>query len=308
MATKTQTKTNSNSEESLSPISAANTVFITQRKPDTILPGFEELDFAVLPNCVSSLVIPFVGNRYQIGLEKGSKEYKYFEEKLNIVFDSPEGQEFLDNYEITLDHEMTVLPNTPKGEFDLHLLKYHKGFGIIKMDEVQIGPVDSYLFELKDEKREQDKKYTQLRVRNEAVAALEDLNTSSKARLRLIAEYLFEPTSGISTDIIAYNRLSDYILENKDNAARFLRALKEDSDLIDTTVTVKQALSRNIIRMVNRNYINVATQNVLGRNFEEVVEFLNAPENRLELGTGKETDEPYSIKMQLKNLNPTAYM
>ena len=60
--------------------------------------------------------------------------------------------------------------------------------------------------------------------------------------------------------------------------------------------------------MVNRNYINVATQNVLGRNFEEVVEFLNAPENRLELGTGKESDEPYSIKMQLKNLNPTAYM
>jgi hypothetical protein len=47
MATKTQTKTNT--EESLSPISAANTVFITQRKPDTILPGFEELDFAVLP-------------------------------------------------------------------------------------------------------------------------------------------------------------------------------------------------------------------------------------------------------------------
>lgn len=307
MAAKTTVKDTQITDSVTTGIGNGTTVFITQRKSDSVLPGFEDLDFSVLPNCVSSLVIPFVGNRYQIGLEKGSKEYKYFEEKLNVIFDSPEGQEFLDNYEIVLDHELTILQNTPKGEFDLHLLKYHKGFGVVKMDENVVGPVDSYVFELKDEKREQDKKYTQLRVKNEAVAALEDLNTSSKARLRLIAEYLSEPTSGISTDIIAYNRLSDFILENKDNAARFLRALKEDSDLIDTTVTVKQALSRNIIRMVNRNYINVATQNVLGRNFEEVVEFLNAPENRLELGNGKETDEPYSIKMQLRNLNPTAY-
>jgi hypothetical protein len=305
MSTTNSTKTKQKTEGTDLGGNLGQTLFITQRKNENPLPGWEELDYSVFPSCQSSLVIPFVNNRYQIGLEKGTKEYDYFERILNVQFDSPEGQQFLDNYEITLDHETTVIQNSPKGEFDLHLLKYHNGFGIIKMqdDPFDNSPTDPYLFELKDEKREQDKKYTQLRVKNEAIAALEKLNVSSKEMLTLTAEYLFEPTAGISTDIIAYNRLSDYILASDQNAARFLRAIKEDPKNVDTNVIVKRAMSRNIIRMVNRNYINVATQNVLGRNFEEVVEFLNAPENIIELGTGDPKDEPYSIKYQLKNAN-----
>ena len=280
---------------------ANNIILITQRKPENPLPGFEELDYLVFPACNSNLIIPYVGGKYQLGFEYNSPEAKSWEKLLGVKFDTPEGQAFLDNYTIDLNHDSTIITQTPKGRFDLHLIKVHNGFGVIKLDDAEVGPSDPYIFELKDVEKEQDKHYTKVRVKNEAIAELEKLDQSSKQKLILIAKYIFEINSGINTDVIAYNRLDAYISQSDQNAAYFLRALKVDSNYMDTVVTTKEAMSRNIIRLSGKHYINYATGNILGKTFEEVVEHLNDPTNIQELGTGLKGDDPTSIKMQLKN-------
>lgn len=275
---------------------------IKQLKPQNQITGFEGLDFSVFPDCESRIAIPFVHGKFDIGLDgkENEEKRKYFEKAFGVTFDSPDGEAFLNDHEIPIDHNLTILPKNPTNEFNLHLLKYHKGFGIVKMDEAHSGPIDSWIFELADDDKDREKRITQKQILFEAGANLNKMYEEDRARLLLVANYLLDTYNGAETESVAYDRMSEFI-ENYKNAALFIKTCKQDTDILDTHVTIKRAIALNIIRMVDGRYINVGTKNVLGKNFDEIVEFCLNPANQDEYGTGKTTDPSYTIKSLLKS-------
>ncbi len=270
---------------------------IKQKAQDNPRTGFENLGFTVHPDCSSTLAIPFVGGKYVLNLTPEKQEY--FENNLGVKFDSPEGIKFLDNFSIEIDHTDCIIGDTPIDQFKKHLLTTSNGFGLVKTGEVT-GPVDTTIFEFFDEEENTNKRVSKKQLLNEAIASLQDLWTNKRSQITLFAQYLLEINSGITNEIIAYDKLTDYITQEA-NASRFLRALKEDVEHIDLVVTIKQAVAVAVIRSVNGKYQNPVTNTGYGRTIEEVVSFFSNPANQDELGTGAANDEAYTIKAQLRN-------
>jgi len=281
-------------------------IVIKQRVAHNNPKGFEEIGFAIFPDCSSEVQIPFVNNKYVLGFDGETEKQQYFEGLLGVKFDTPEGLEFLDNYRITFNHEINILGSSPKNEFDIHLIKANKGFGLIKMTDEDEGPVDNTIFQIFDEKKEMDSKITKKAIIYEAISEIQKLWDGNRIKLVLVAKYLFEINAGVTSEQIAYDKLTDYVQVDKtirsaENAQRVLKALKVDSDYMDAVVDTKTAMAKNIIRLVDGWYVNHATQTKLGRNLEDTVIFLNNPNNQDEFGTGGVSDSPHTIKTQLKN-------
>ena len=273
---------------------------IRQKKQENPIPGYENLGFTVHPDCQSGLAIPFIKGEYQLKMTPEQKEY--YEGILGLQFDSVDGQRFLDNFMLNIEHGEHILGNSPIDEFSKHLLVAHKGFGIVKTSDDETGPVDTTIFEFFDEEKNLTVRVNKKQAVNEAVATMQNLWDTKRSKLVLLAQYLLEVNSGVTNEITAYDRISDYI-QNVDNAVRFLRASNEDIEHIDLVVTVKQAVNFAVIRSVNGKFQNAVTQTPYGRTIDEVVSFFSNPANQDELGTGTGNDEPYTIKHQLKNSN-----
>jgi hypothetical protein len=90
-------------------------------------------------------------------------------------------------------------------------------------------------------------------------------------------------------------------MESISNAENFLKVIRLDPEYVDSVITVKAAIARNIIRLTpDKWYVNYINQTKLGRNIDEIVKFLTNPQNQDQMGTDKDTDSAYSIKRQLK--------
>ena len=96
-------------------------------------------------------------------------------------------------------------------------------------------------------------------------------------------------------------KLQDYIEKSTVNVDVFLDVLKLDYDFIETSIFVKEAVSRNIIQVGNDNtYFNKITEHKLGKTVTEVIKFYNDPRNLDLLGIGGESDSPTSLRKLLK--------
>lgn len=99
-------------------------MLMQQKKPDldSNLMGLEKAGLSVYPNCKTTLEIPMLNNQFNLSF-KDKKQQQEFEGFFGVKFDSPEGQEFLENYEVVINHDVTAYDvRNIKDAFDLHIL------------------------------------------------------------------------------------------------------------------------------------------------------------------------------------------
>lgn len=269
--------------------------------------GLEKEGFSVFPGVKSVLQIPLVNNKFNIGLDGTSKEVKElkktFENYFGVQFDTPEGQEFLSNYEIVIDHDITAYDkNNIKDIFDLHVLKVNGGMGLVasSQEDIENVAINTFKFLLVDESHEVSERVKDKQLRAKAITKLSELYESNTDRIVLLAKYMFNITSGIATKDVAFDKLDEYINKGTNAAKTFLEVCQKDPKYLYTVVKVKEAIFRNIIRYNEGKFYLHATNTPLGRNEEEVIKFCLNPANSDIVGSGMDDDSPTSISAQLK--------
>lgn len=274
------------------------TTLIKQRNPNPgeSLMGLEKLDYVLFPECDTSLEIPQIRGKFNLGLTEDQQ--KTFEDYFGVKFETDEGKKWLSEYVINLRHDVNPRDhNKMEHLFDLAVLKANGGMGIVQFNDNE-DEIGRFPFVATDQEKELDQKVNKKQLRNRGIEALENLSTN-KTNLVKITKYIFD-TGNTDLDFnLAYDKLDDYI--NGGQSAKFLAVLKLDPDYIDTVVTVKDAMGHGIIRLsADQWYVNYSNGTKLGRNLEEIIKYLNNPQNQDQLGTGSKDDTPYSIKRQLK--------
>jgi len=275
--------------------------------PDDKLMGLEKNGLMVFPNCQSHFEIPMIQGVPYIGQNK--EEYKEaikrFEEYFNQDFSSKEGIEWLKNYVVVIDHDLNGYnPMNVEDQFILHILKVHKGFGIVAINSVELdeAPISTFQFILSDDNKDLEARVNKKEIKLSAFTKLSDLWNSNTGRLITLAKYLFSANSGIGQNKqLAFDKLEDFISKSTENANIFLRATQQDPEYVETVVDIKDAIYRGIVRKENDGQYKLhANGTSLGRTEDEVIHFLMKSENKDLLGYGLEDDQPYSIKSQLK--------
>lgn len=268
--------------------------------------GLSDSGFSVFPGCMTSIEIPMVQGKFNLGLEDKKLREK-FEKHFEVKFDSPEGIEFLSNYTIHISHDVQAFDprNNVEHEFQLHVLKANKGFGLVSFsdDDNSDNVVNTYKFVVTDDTQELQTRVTRKEVKMAATSELSNLYNSNTSRLVLIAKFLFPASSAIGNNkALAFDKLDDFIAENNKNCQKFLDVLKLDPEYLDTVVKVKMAIHTGIIRPGQDGVFTLfANGTKLGRNEEEVIQFCLLPSNKDIVGYGTKDDFPYSITAQLKD-------
>lgn len=274
--------------------------------PDVELMGLQKEGMSVFPGCSTSMQIPFINGRFNLGLEgtDNKKLKEKFENHFGVKFDSKEGEEWLGKYEIKIDHDITAYDQRNLDcLFDLQVLKSNGGMGIVATSDVAIeeSPMNNFKFILVDENAELEDTVKKRAQKFTAITELNTLNNSNTNRMLMIAKYIFDIGSGVgSNKNVAFNKLADYIEKNVKQAEQFLNVMKIDPEYLLTVVKIKEAIYRNIIRYTNGQYVLYATMTPLGRNEEEVIKFCSNPNNKDIVGYGLKDDLPTSISAQLK--------
>jgi len=271
------------------------------------LMGLQNIGLNVFPGVKSAFQIPMINGKYNIGLDGNTKEVKElkkkFETHFGVVFDSPEGQEWLGSYEINIDHDVTAYdPQNVEDLFDLHLLRVNNGMGIVasSQEEIDNAAVNTFKFKLTDEYAEVEERVDKKLTRNAAIRKLEELYDTNSDKLLLLAKYLFDIGTGVSSNKkTAYDKIDDYINQSTANAQDFLKASNLEQKYLSVVTKVKEAIYRQIIRFHQGQYILYATQAPLGRTEEEVINYCLNPTNIDVVGYGMDDDLPTSISAQL---------
>lgn len=284
--------------------------FIKQRNPNPgeQIMGLENFNFVLFPDSETTIEIPYINNRFKLGSSTDPKHkfglapkvQEEFENFFGVKFDSEEGQKFLEDWRIKISHLSTPIDmKDMEHKFNYTILTANDGLGL-----VNIGQKDDtkyFPFVLVDEEQELEQKVSRKVTRNEALSVLREMQLKNKSRLIKIAKYLFNLNLELN-EMQAYDKLDSYIMENYANGEQFLKVVNLDEEWIDTMVVVKDAMTLQIIRRSEDGvYVNFANNCKLGRTLEEVVRYLNNPENQDQLGTGGKNDQPYSIRYQIKN-------
>lgn len=167
--------------------------------------------------------------------------------------------------------------------------------------------MQGYKFVVYDEEQEAENKATLYEKYDEAIIKLGKLRKRKK-KLLAVAKYILPSTTGIQSNVSkAYTLLRDWIDGKFDNTSRreaidaLIRTILMDEAELYVTVDFKEAYKRNIIRTDTEGYfINAASGTRLGKNQAEAITYLMNPKNQDELGMGKTSDKPYSIRYQLE--------
>lgn len=273
---------------------------------DQNLMGLEAYGYSVFPGCSTGFEIPMVNGKYNIGLldKKDQDKRKRFEGFFGVEFDSERGRDFLSKYEVQIKHDVESFnENSIKDEFDLHVLRFNNGMGIVAVDEnvYEEVPVNNFKFKLTDENKDIENKVTKKMITTEAVTKLGELFKSTSNRIVLIAKYIYPAGSGIANKNLAFQKIDEFITKNTNNAARFLDIVTLEPEYLDTVVKVKDAIFRGIIRLGNDGRYQLAmTGTILGRSEEEVITYCLNPANQDIVGIGTKDDKPSSLTSQLK--------
>lgn len=285
--------------------------YIKQREPNPKedIMGLQNHGYVLYPDAQTELEIPYVNNRFKLGNSKETKwgltkaQQEEFEQYFGVEFDSQSGKEFLDSWKITISHlSNPVDSDNMIHKFNQVILRGNDGMGLVNYNVENQEEAKLYPFLLVDEDREIENKVNRKVSKNQAISALTELEIKDKKLMVRVAKYLFNMNSQV-TDLQAYDKLDEYINSSYANAEQFLKTLKVDKEWMETSVIVKDAMNAQIIRRgEDQVYVNYANQTKLGRNIEEVVKYLNNPDNQDQLGTGGKNDPPYSIRTQLKQI------
>lgn len=272
--------------------------------------GLEKYGLAKWEGTSTVLDIPFANGKYKLD-HIPPEELQEYEDFYGVKFDSPEGKEFLANFQIRLESGFTAfdLSNVDQ-RFKKRVIDGFKT--LVAPDwETANNPMSRYKFYIADEENETNSRITKKEILYEAGSALLKLKNESPKYLVALAKYILPATAGIGDSaILAFDKLDKYINNELDsqtakyqNAKTFVNALSLDKAHVYVTIDAKAAVMKNIIRRDSEGwYYNAASGTKYGKNQQEIVDFLLNPKNTDELGTGAEADNPYSIRFQLKNV------
>ncbi len=280
-------------------------VTIQQLPPDASenLFGLEKYGKSKFPRCTSQMEIPIVNGKHKLGLTDEQEEdfAQYF---VNNSRTSLAWKTWLNDYVYTAPYDQKVLDlSTKEDQFAYQVfIKGNPQLAFIASSKKQAEEqsLTGYKYVVINEVEDEVEVVSVQKTKNKARAKLVEIQDDELEILK-IAHYLF-PVRGITTSTSAYKTIDSFIAESKDNALKFLSAFNVDAETMDVTVTVKRAVEKNILRRGQDNYYyNHASGNRIGRNVDEMVDYLSDPRNADEIGTGSINDSPITVKKQLRD-------
>lgn len=265
--------------------------------------GLEKYGRSKFPKCNSEMEIPIANGKHKLGMTK-EQEDTYAQYFVGSDSSSSEWKEWLNSFTFKAPYEEKTLDlSLMEDSFVYHVfIKGNPDLCFIAPSRkfAEDHPLSNYKYFVANEQQDAEEEVSTQKLKNKARAKLVEIQ-DDEIELIKIAHYLFN-VRGITNSTSAYKTINNSIDESKESASRFIRVFDESSDFIDVTVTVKRAIEKNIIRRGQDNwYYNHASNTRLGRNQEEIIEFLMNPKNQDELGTGSKNDSPLTIKKQLKD-------
>ncbi len=269
--------------------------------------GLEQFGHSVFPGVTTELEIPILRGKHNIGMEDDSALKEKFENHFGLKFDSPEGQQFLDEYRLRIDHDLMIFAdNNLDHQFMLQVLRANKGMGQVAVNtsELENSPLDSFRFQLTDESFEQTERVAKKRIKSEANAILNKFDVASIDRILILGNYLF-PNAGIGDNrTLAFDKISDFIEKSHPNAQKFIDVSKLDALYLKTVVKVKKAIHQSIITLGKDGVYKLdGVDAELGKTEDDVIDFFTKTSNKELLGTGSKEDLPYSLTTQLTQSN-----
>jgi hypothetical protein len=282
---------------------------LKQIKPpkDEFRLGLEDFEFSVFPGTTTEVEIPILRGKHNIGMENDPELKAKFENYFGVKFDTPEGQEFLGNYLLTIEHEeMIFAEDSVEDQFKLQVLRANKGLGQVAMSHADLenSPISSFRFEIVDDSFTQTERVHKKRSKGEAIAILHKFDTAANDRILTLANYIY-PHAGIGDNRnIALDKLTDFIEGGHTNVEKFIAISKLDVLYLKTVVMIKKAINQSIITVGKDGVYRMAgIDNELGKTEDDVIGFFTKVSNKDLLGTGGKDDLPYSLTTQLSQSN-----
>lgn len=282
-----------------------NLVTIQQLPPNPSenLFGLEKYGKSKFPRCTSQMEIPIVNGKHKLGITEKEEETfaQYF---VNNTRTSPEWRQWLNDFVYTAPYDQKVLDLSVMEDLFTYqvFIKGNPQLAFIASSKkhAEDQSLTGYKYVVVNETEDEVEVVSVQKVKNKARAKLVEIQDDELEILK-VAHYLF-PVRGITNSTSAYKTIDGFIGESKENALKFLSAFNVESELMDVTVTVKRAIEKNILRRGQDNYFyNHATGNRIGKNIDEMIDYLSNPANSDELGTGAKNDSPTTIKKQLRD-------
>lgn len=153
----------------------------------------------------------------------------------------------------------------------------------------------TYKFYLHQDQEVSDNKAENLRLRNGAIAKLDEIDREDPAKLFKLAKILLPITKSFTHKTPSsqfYADLNDYILgvysknDPKIGPRRFFEAVELDRATLNTKAIIKEALHQQyVVRNEDRNYCNSHTLTPYGKSENEILAFLLNPINADEYNT-----------------------
>jgi len=271
--------------------------------------GLEKYGMAKWEGSDTVLDIPKVNGRYNFS-NIPPDELKAFQEFFGVDFESKEGKEFLDDYQIRISSGITALDmKNVEHRFQRYVLESMQTL-VAPSLEAALSPMARFKYYIADEVAETESRISKKEMLYEAATKLFTLKQDSPKYMVALAKYLLPANAGIGDSaVLAFDKLDKFINNELEinaikfsNARTFLATLKLDKEFIYVTVDVKMGILKNILRRDSDGwYFNTASGTKYGKNVSEIVDFLTNPKNIEELGTGTGSDAPYALRMLLRN-------
>jgi hypothetical protein len=269
-------------------------IYIHQNPNLVKVGGFQNLGKSLFNNTKVSLSIPLVNGKFKIDLS--SEELKKVNDYYGRTFEDKEFFSELQFPIADLIHPLDIENNVD------NLITYKLGLtqGIIAANREAIeDPHCTAIFYVYDSDEHNDYKAKRNELKGDLIYTLTGLKRENKLRLIKVNKYLFSSYEALDENK-AYNKLIDFI-ESADtvnnNLETLNRVLNLDESEVSMNVDIKEAIARNFILRDERGYFNRESTTRYGKNFDEIVMFMEA--NPDELGTGNKNDKAYSIRKLL---------
>lgn len=275
--------------------------------------GLEDLGLSVFEGATSTYSPAIVNGVVQHGLEN-PKDIAAVESYYNRKFDRQDDLPAWANVILTVDH--SLMPIDPKNPEDLLRLGILKAQGKLSptIDE-QSNPNANYVFVLVNEGAQQEEEASIYKKRTQAHATLQEISEKSPKYMIALAKYLVNHQGGNNSENAALLKLSEMIdgkLHAKKTEAidQFLNALDPSyggripKEEITLRVDIQRAITQGIIRRSDKGfwYNPAAPGSDYGNSPDQIYTFLSQIVNSDHLGTGTDSDAPYSVRYQLKKM------
>lgn len=238
---------------------------------------------------------------------------------LDLNQDSEAGKDYFETLLIDIASVEILNPRDPHDAIQLAIIQENLDnpeFPIARTKEVmELDQMEKKEFYIVDEVAELKQEVSSQKLKVKALAVLNELEESDRNKMFLVARILLPATipvnEGSQADYV-FKKLQEYI-ENKifpegtmtiEKAAKeFIKVSDKSKTELDLLATIHTALAFNIIvrHFGDNKYYNKMSGIKYGAQFEDIVTYLGDLNNQEELGLGKETDRPESIKAQIKN-------